>query len=375
MSKRARKILYSVVLVAVSSLACILFVEIFLRSIVNGRLEVFAVILRRPELYASWFEEDYWKLHVKMNGRYKPPKNPHPLLGWIGKFDRTTLIHNHTSEVGQRRPVLLYGDSFAACVTKEKFQDLLNENSDFSDKYYLLNYGVGGYGLGQIFLLLKNTVHLYEKPIVVLSCMTNDLDRSVMSFRTGQKPSFRVIKGVVQNSTMPIYEDPYGFLAQNPPQIRSYLLAGLSRLLFRAMPRVFRHTQNFEEVKAVNTYLIRESISILRAHRVPFIVVVFHHFNEDAVTIFDSRSSWRSEAIYDTLTDLQVPYISTKNLIQSDAELKGRQLRSDYFLYNDGHPNAHYNRLVANEIKQFALRQTDVDDNTIDIKRINQTSD
>jgi hypothetical protein len=366
MNKHHRKVLYAVLSVALSTLATGFLVEAALRVIINGRPNMFSSAVRRPELYAKCLDEDYWKLRMKMEGRYKPPKNPkdpktaHPLLGWVGWFNSKTLIHKKTPEIGERRPVLLYGDSFAQCVTKDKFQNLLNSDAEFSGTNYLLNYGVGGYGLCQISLLLENTIHLYEDPIVILSFMTMDLDRSLMSYRIGQKPYFRRVDDVVQQITTPIDTDPDRFLERNPPQIPSYALALLARRRFVPSWIRFKLDQvpGLEEIKAVNSHLIRDAVSMLRENGVPFCVVVFHPYTEMGLTIFDSDLGWRSDLIYETLTDIHAPYISTRELVQSDASTTGRRFRADYFLKNDAHPNEQYNRLVADKIKSFVLSQS-----------------
>lgn len=353
MKPARRKLLFLGLLSIGSSLLIFIAIEIMLRLVIFGHVDFFANELRRPKLYANWLHENYWKLHVTMDGRFKPPKTPHPLLGWVGSFDRETLFHHQAAEVGEKRPVLLYGDSFAACVTKLKFQDLLNSDPDFSKNHFLLNYGVGGYGVDQIYLLLKNTVPLYNNPIVILSFMTLNLDRSIMSFRTGQKPCFRLNNGVVRQMKTKIDSNPYRYLELNPPQIRSYFLSLLS-----TTSGVLEQKPDLEEIKAVNRYLIRESVSFLRSHDASFIVVVFHPNTKDSpLTIADPEVSWRSDFIYTTLSDFHAPHISTRDLIRSDADTKGQRLFSDYFIENDGHPTDLYNRLVADEIKKFVLSQ------------------
>lgn len=84
---------------------------------------------RDPGLYADYFSDDaYWLLYHRFGGVFKPPERPHPTLGWVGSFDRTTFRHQDADQVGSRRPVLLYGDSFAACTDTPCFQDILNQD-------------------------------------------------------------------------------------------------------------------------------------------------------------------------------------------------------------------------------------------------------
>ena len=89
--------------------------------------------LRNPGLYASETSDDYWKLYYRLDGFYKPPKNPQPVLGFISRFDRITLDHDNIDSLKNKRPVLLYGDSFAQCIdTVECFQHILNRDSSFN---------------------------------------------------------------------------------------------------------------------------------------------------------------------------------------------------------------------------------------------------
>lgn len=107
--------------------------------------------LRHPGLYADPFsDDDYWILQYVFKHRRQPPENPHPLLGWVGSFDRETYRHDQSAEIAGRRPVLMYGDSFTVCARSEKcFQNILNADDEFARDHALLNYGVGVTGWGR----------------------------------------------------------------------------------------------------------------------------------------------------------------------------------------------------------------------------------
>ena len=186
----------------------------------------FLARFRQPYHFAKTYEDNFWKLYHIWDGTYKPPATPHPLLGWIGNFSRETYYHHDAQRVGHRQPVLLYGDSFAECASaaeQECFQQILNGNDSFSKRYYLLNYGVGGYGVDQILLLLKNSLNLFKNPLVVVGIFTDDLDRGVLSFRIGQKPYFEIEKGELVLHGVPSYPSPDQYLAEHPVSITSYL--------------------------------------------------------------------------------------------------------------------------------------------------------
>ena len=90
--------------------------------------------------------------------------------------------YRSASYINNRRSVLLYGDSFTGCYSKgDCFEHILNGDEIFSKNNMLLNYGVGGYGVDQIYSRFKNSVDKYNNPFVVMSLMTLDLDRSILT--------------------------------------------------------------------------------------------------------------------------------------------------------------------------------------------------
>ncbi len=333
-------------------------VEIFFRANLFGYTNFFPK-LRNPSLYASWLDEDYWKLAALTNDKYIPPSNPHPILGWTGNFDSISLLHHDSNSAGEKKAVLLYGDSFAASVAENKFQDILNNDDEFSEDNYLLNYGVNGYGLGQIYLLLKNTIHLYDDPVIILSFMTLDTDRSVMSFRSGQKPFFHIRNDRVVQGDIKIGKEALKFLDENPPEINSYALSFLMRNKHLSpFFKIFSGNENRKkEILEVNKYLINQIVTELRKKKLKFLFVLFHPFRdmESDRDIFSNKTDWRTEFIIDEFKILGVSYISARDIIQKDALLKGKNERKQYFLPSDGHPNDYYNRLIAEKMKDFVL--------------------
>ncbi len=346
--------------VFISVLTGMIIAEIIIRVNLFGYINILPK-LRNPSLYADWLDEDYWKLEALTNDKYIPPANPHSLLGWTGNFDSLSLLHNDSNSAGERKAVLLYGDSFAAAVTENKFQDILNADAEFSQDHYLLNYGVNGYGLGQIYLLLKNTIHLYDDPVIILSFMTLDTDRSLMSFRSGQKPFFHNRNDSVVQGDITVEIEALKFLDENPPVINSYALSFLMRNKHLSpFFKIFSGDENRKkEIIKVNKYLINQIVTELRKKKLKFLFVLFHPFRdmESDSTIFSKKPDWRTEFAIDEFKTLGAPYISARDIIQKDALLKGKNERNQYFLPSDGHPNEIYNRLVAEKIKCFVLNK------------------
>src|SRR5215831_558942 len=85
--------------------------ELALRVFLATPGPVFA-IFRNPSLYADYRSDDaWWKLYLALGGVHQPPATPHPLLGWVHDLDPVTYRHPDEDKRGDRRPVLLFGDS------------------------------------------------------------------------------------------------------------------------------------------------------------------------------------------------------------------------------------------------------------------------
>ena len=155
--------------------------------------------LRKPERFSDpMCEEEYWRLQDLFldPAHSQQAPNPDPVCGWTGPITPGTYAPTQPYDLRGRRPILLYGDSYAQCVTPvgQCFQTLL-ENSDLADRYCLVNYGVGGYGLDQEYLLLKHSIDRWKDldPIVVVSFLVDDdFSRNVLAFRCWPKPRLRI---------------------------------------------------------------------------------------------------------------------------------------------------------------------------------------
>ncbi len=328
--------------------------EIFVRLIVHNKIDIFHQKLRRPKAYATFDDDDYWKLHVKFHKKI-PPEGTHPTLGWVNKVDPETYRHYAAKHIRNRTPVLLYGDSFAECVADKCFEDILNEDPAFSMSHYLLNHGQGGYGVDQIALLYERTIGIYVKPMVVLSLMTLDMDRSVLSFRLRQKPFFAIRNGDLMLEGTPVNPDQAKYLEENPPRIRSYLwrLFIHSKLLPARLRWMLKGKQKLIDYKIrLNQKILERLIFDLRARDTRFVFLIFHpHFRRQRL---DGPDTWRDTFLKNFLDNQGVPYIWTKSIITADATSGNRDL-SDYFLAGNNHPTELCNRLIANEIKLAVL--------------------
>jgi len=184
--------------------------EVLVRWMLFGSSELaesYGAELRDPGLYADpLLDTEYWTLRhaLGMDLIAQSAENHHPELGWRPRMlDAETLRHRDEEHLDGRRPILLYGASYASCVTPhiECFQGLL-EASNLSDEYCLLNYGCGGYGIDQVYLLMRATLDLYadlDPIVVVLPVLDSDFERSSLDFRSLPKPRLELVDGELRH--------------------------------------------------------------------------------------------------------------------------------------------------------------------------------
>jgi hypothetical protein len=310
--------------------------------------------LKSPHPYADAnSEEEFAKLHCYLSKEGCGRKVVHPLLGWVGKFSPDDYLHDKTKFIGSRRPILLYGDSFAHCMGGETcFQDILNSDEEFSKDHYLLNYGVIAYGLDQIYLLFHNSVNHYENPLIILSLYTEDLDRSILSFFSGQKPRFRIENDMLKLDN-PSIINPDDYHLMNPPQIKSYfyrfiLYSRISNYLPRRLVSFLTRENYYIQKKIkLNEKIILEIIKELRIKKLDYVFLIFH----DSKNLLSN--DWRSSFLSSFLENNNIPYIMSNKLIVENSKLNNIPLNQYYI--SDGHPGSLYNKVISEEIKKYVM--------------------
>jgi hypothetical protein len=139
-------------LLAVSATGLLL--EIALHALVLGDTQ-HGTRLRHARLYADRRSEAfYYQLdqHLRREPGELPLELENAQLGWVDPaFDRVSFAHTREADLAGRRPVLLFGDSYARCMCDELncFEGLM-EHSEWAASHRLYNYGVRGYGIDQV---------------------------------------------------------------------------------------------------------------------------------------------------------------------------------------------------------------------------------
>ena len=308
----------------------------------------FGANLRNPSLYADpWSDEVFWRLTQRFYGDPGPlsAERYHPLLGWrTSNFDPDTYEHVDAVRLNGRRPVLLYGDSFAHCTTPKRncFEGLM-ERSPLAGQYRLLNYGVHAYGLDQIYLLMQQSIDRWAEldPVVVLGIyVDDDLDRALLRYRGWPKPRLeRTAEGLVlETGRVPSQEQ---YLAANPDAVVSYLWRWL---LYgnQWMPAPLRRALTGERARRLEKQrlardILRACKAELEAREIEWFVLLFHGPRrlQDI-----GPSDWRERTLFEILRDERIPHVSSKVALQRHALANDRAFPS--YFGTEGHGRDHY---------------------------------
>jgi hypothetical protein len=303
--------------------------------------------LRRARCYADYkSDEDYWKLALRFGEVERvPPGMYHPDLGWISDdIDRASLRHAHAGEMRVKRPILLFGDSFARCMTSREdcFEGLI-ERSDLGARYGLLNYAVNGYGLDQIHILIDRVLDLYVDldPIVVVGIFVDDdLDRVAARIRNWPKPHYSLVHGALVPDATPV-PTIEAFLAAHPVRIRSYawrwLLHGSGLFSERMVARWTEDEELMHEKKELSGRILDEIERGLKARNLEHFYLVFQ--GEDHLAP-DRPPDWRDHTLTEFFARTEAPFVSSAPYLLAAARARG--VSPETFFASEGNRSGHY---------------------------------
>jgi len=318
--------------------------------------------LRQPGYYADMRREGlYWKLQRIWMPRDKRRlfQELSPKTGWTGRLiDPVSLTLADEQKIGERRPVLLYGDSFAECATppEQAWQGLL-ERSPEGETHALINFGTSGFGTDQSLTMLESTIERYatRNPLVIFSIfLDEDPDRALLDFRGMPKPRYELEGGELvfhplQETTSEAWWDDH------PPRVVSYLWR-----LFRGphgpLPLDWQArlspVADDAQVVALNRALITRMHRRLEELHIEHVVLGFH-----GRMMLDNPEQyiWRETFVRETCSALGVPFLSSRPYLLAaageDPKIVGPCL---YFTEgpNEGHFNARGNCVVFEAMRQ-----------------------
>src|SRR6185436_3430988 len=171
-----------------------------------------------------------------------------PMLGWTAR-PRTHenplgIIHDEPytlDEARTWRAILFLGDSFTAGLTpKNTIPSLLERRLQ---GWKVLNFGVPGYGLDQMYLLLRSVIDDFDRPHVIVGIFYNDLDRLLFEVQMSVKPWFELRDGALIERGVPIDAEAATWPSTHGPRTWLYTVRAARGALDKlfARPWVIEH--------------------------------------------------------------------------------------------------------------------------------------
>lgn len=300
--------------------------------------------LRRAGLYAdAQSDDDYWKLEHRFRPAGERDSFVHrdARLGWLDpRLEPDTYAHADEGGLRGRRPVLLYGDSFAACTTApaDCWEGLLERDPELGATHALLNHGTAAFGLDQTLLLLRASLPRWRgrQPRVVVGIFVEDaLDRSLLAFRGCPKPRFELDAAgrLILHPAPELSIEQY--LALHPPRIPSYLaralLHGFPALARRLPPWLAKprdeHPALVARKQRLGRALLLELRELLQGEGVDSFVILFQ--GERSLREGD-RWAWKDRFLARTLHELGIPFVRAAPHLLADQRASGRGDREHF---------------------------------------------
>jgi len=310
----------------------------------GGPMEEWGAKFRNPRLYANSGREDlYWQLRRRFEPlpTWRTEDTYDDRVGWTSQhIIPGTYAHSDEIALGDRRPILLFGDSFAACIFSAEYcyQGLMSRSAN-SEEFLLLNYGVGGFGLDQTTLMVRAALPRWRKhnPIVVVSIFVgDDLNRCALSFRQWPKPRFSLKgEGIALEPFEPL--SPEEWSKRNPPEAFSYLWRWFvfgSRLPpweLRAHWAGYREPPM--ELREVCARLVRRLCTDLRQDGVDAFFLIFP--DKDDLRRPDPYR-WEELLVVQELKQAGFPYVSARRDLLAYLDSTGASAEA---FYKEGHYN------------------------------------
>jgi len=351
-------------LLAVSAVASFILCEVILRVLMNS--DAFVEFRKKNYHYfADQWDGSIYRLSLKytLKGRENDQifENFDPYLGWnampktkenpvgIRTTEKYTL-----AELNAIRPVLFFGNSFVEGYKNEddyKIPQLLDK---ISNKFKVVNLGVGGYGLDQTFLKFKETIQLINASHVLIGIFYENVDRCVYELMASPKPYFEVTGDSLVLKGIPIPANYGEWLKRYPITIKSYVIAGLKGLLRRARSSqwgvrfFFRFhpsetANNRSQKKTIAKYIIKSIAEECKRKEIPLTFVLF------PIRYHLIQEGWYEVFLRDVFNQYEIGYIDTANPLREYLYSNGLSWLQDLYPL-DNHPDAKQNEIIAQHI-------------------------
>lgn len=339
----------------------LLVLEILLRiCLFNPSCDV--PLVKLASHYSNDDDTDYWyyrhiftrNIEIKNKqtefySNWEVSLQPDPLLGYSRKKDVNIPCHE-TSNLGTRgaknytfqgKKIIFYGDSFTesnACSNNTITSKIENKT-----KIETLNYGVGGYGLDQIFLLFKNSYKQFNtsQGIFLIGLIHEDIDRVTLRGRTTSKPYFTISNNRLQLHTEHIDANNLAsYFETYKPKSKVYIVnLLLAKIGVRDLWNSYLKKKNIEIKKSITALILKDVKTIQKNNNLKVYFVVFY-----PKFLYLGYKDWKIEFLESQFKEYDLEYIDLRECL-----LKYQQIRDIPFkdLYVAGHPTSESNNVLA----------------------------
>ena len=323
--------------------------------------------LKIPSYYSDYYQNDYWnyaylwkkdwiinqtKKDINLNtnkfyDNWSISLRPDSLLGY-SRVPNVAIQGHETSNLGTRSikkyktdspKILFYGDSM---VESNAFSfNTLPAKIEHKLGIDCLNYGVGGYGLDQIYLLFDKTYKKFINypSVFLIGVIRDDLTRMVLEVRTSPKPYFSVnnngdlilhTEHIDQNNLNNYYNE-YKF------KLKIYLV----ELVVRKINYFNKLFTSSKWVKEKITILTSPLLDKFKEKKLNLIFVLF-----DDSRLIDFKNVLRAK---------EIPYIA----LETEAIKYFKSNKKPYPLFVDDHPSSDLNDIFADIISNYLKNNWD----------------
>ncbi|MBE9116380.1 SGNH/GDSL hydrolase family protein [Lusitaniella coriacea LEGE 07157] len=143
---------------------------------------------------------------------------PHKTRGWttkpnvtveVGEKQYTTNNRGHRSqkdyqEDERKYSVLIVGDSYTFGSDADDSYAWTNLLQQKDERLQVINLAVGGYGIDQMYVTLKEEIDSYNPDLVMVAYISDDVFRLKYDFRDYKKPTLQVKGGNLEIENTPI---------------------------------------------------------------------------------------------------------------------------------------------------------------------------
>jgi len=264
---------------------------------------------------------------------------PDGQLGYVRKVDVRTPCHETTNfatrgirdYAASGRKIVFFGDSFvesAACS-----DDTLTAKLEALTGIDTLNYGIGGYGLDQIYLYVKRELLRFDRreTLFLIGLIQDDLARVLLRVRTSPKPYFTISDDKLVLHTDHIHPESLNDYFVRPPErfyLYYFLRGRFGEPVYRSLLRDTRDARR-QATYALTQSLI-EAFSALQ-RETPFAL---------AFVIFPTPGAPFDSTVLSMMRVENIPVVDLQGCLL-------RSNRPDRELYAELHPTSLGNELLA----------------------------